>query len=178
MKKTILIAISLVLMQCEGKKTRETTSQPNESAVEAPKALKLGDQAIDFKLPNLDGDSVALSDFRGKYVLLNFWKADCGACRTKHPYMLEVYQEYKDKGFEIVGVTMDQFRSRWSAAVSEDSITWTTVSDLKGPNAVVPRAYGVNYIPRNLLIDPEGVILLDDLSSFELETHLKELIGG
>ena len=140
--------------------------------------LALGDTAPNFELPNLQGESVALSNFKGKYVLLEFGASGCGPCRMENPNLLKAYQKYQDNGFEIFSVWLDKNKDHWTQTVAKDQMIWTTVSDLKGNNGDVPVIYNVIGIPDNYLLNPEGEIIAKDLRGAALEEKLAELFNG
>lgn len=137
--------------------------------------LKIGDQAIDFKLPDIKGNQISLSSFRGKYLLLEFWYAQCGFCRIEHPYLLRNYREYNSKGFEILGVTIDVNKELWESVIKTDTIIWPTVSDLKGQFGEVPIIYNVFNFPKNFLINPEGRIIGIDVRKLALTQKLDSI---
>jgi peroxiredoxin len=143
--------------------------------IEKSKKFEIGDKAEDFRLENLKGEKVSLGNFKGKYVLIEFWGSGCGPCRTENPNLLRNYKTYKDKGFEIVSISLDKNRKEMERAILKDSMIWTTVSDLQGIEGLVPTIYNVTYIPKNYLINPEGVIVAMDLRGRKLEDKLKEL---
>jgi len=140
--------------------------------------LAIGDRAPNFELPNLMGESVALSNFNGKYVLLEFGASGCGPCRMENPNLLKAYQKYKDNGFEIFSVWLDKNKKHWETTVAKDQMIWTTVSDLKGNFGTVPVTYNVVGIPDNYLLNPEGEIIAKDLRGEALEEKLAELFNG
>jgi thiol-disulfide isomerase/thioredoxin len=130
----------------------------------------------DIDLKNLNGESVKLSSSQGKYILLDFWSSYCSPCRKEHPFLLKLYKEYRDKGFEIYAVCLDEKKKDWERAVDDDKITWITVSDLKGARASkAAMIYDVTGIPKNFLIDPEGRIIGQDLHGDDLELTLKAI---
>jgi len=132
--------------------------------------------AKDIELQNLRGELIKLSSLKGKYVLLDFWAAYCGPCRAEHPRLLNLYNQYKEKGFEIYAVSLDEKKENWQKAVRDDKITWITVSDLKGSaNSKAAMLYEVTGIPKNFLIDKTGKIIAEDLRGEELENKLKEI---
>lgn len=137
--------------------------------------LKKGDQAIDFSLPDINGNQVSLNSYRDKYVLLEFWASWCGPCRLENPNLLDAYRKYRDQGFEILGVSLDEQKTDWESAIREDTIGWTTVSDLRGMLGDVPVRYRVNGIPQNYLIDPQGKIIYINLRGQNLEIRLKTI---
>lgn len=119
----------------------------------------IGKKAPDFTLNNVKGDPVSLSDFRGQYVLLDFWASWCGPCRVENPNIVAAFNKYKNQGFTVLSVSLDTNRESWLQAIEEDNLTWTQVSDLKGFNSKIVQMYGIRVIPTNYLINPEGVII-------------------
>jgi peroxiredoxin len=137
--------------------------------------LKVGDQAIKFQLPDLNGNLVGLDDFKGKYILLDFWGSNCGACRMGNPNILNNYKAYREKGFEIISISFDKNKESWANAVEKDSMIWTTVCDLKGTNGDVIMAYNAYLMPTYYLIDPNGVIIYKHLGPFQFDEILKDI---
>jgi peroxiredoxin len=137
--------------------------------------LKVGDKVIDFTLPDINGNQFTLSSFKGKYVLLEFWASWCGPCRGENPSLLKMYRKYNTKGFEIVGVTLDEIKKDWATAIKSDTLIWTTISDLQGTLGEVPLTYKANYVPKNYLIDPSGIIVDTDVRGLSLEEKLNSL---
>jgi thiol-disulfide isomerase/thioredoxin len=120
---------------------------------------------------------MALSDLRGKVVLIDFWASWCGPCRKENPKMVKIYQKYKSDGFEIFGVSLDRKRKNWLKAIKDDSLTWSHVSDLKGWRTVVKEPYNIGAIPYTVLVDREGKIIAKGLRGAELEKKLVEIFG-
>lgn len=138
--------------------------------------VQIGKTAPGFTLPDTAGVDVSLSDFRGKYVLLDFWASWCPPCRHENPNVVKAFQEYKDKNFTIIGISLDQNKAKWMKAIQDDHLTWTHVSDLKYWDSEIPALYGVRGIPANVLLDPNGVILAKNITGEELHAKLKEHI--
>lgn len=134
-----------------------------------------GQVAPDFTQDTPEGEPFSLSDLRGKYVLIDFWASWCGPCRRENPNVVRLYDQYKDKGFDILGVSLDNDKSRWLAAIEKDQLTWKHVSDLKGWSNNVAQQYNIRSIPSTILIDPEGKIVAKNLRGTSLEAKLKEL---
>ncbi|MCE7055549.1 AhpC/TSA family protein [Algoriphagus sp. AGSA1] len=139
------------------------------------RALSMGQVAPEIELPNPAGETVKLSDLRGKYVMIDFWAAWCKPCREENPNVVELYNEYKDKGFEVFGVSLDRTKEAWVEAIEEDGLTWTQVSDLKYFNSVAAELYQINAIPATYLIDPDGKIIGKDLRGPSLRAKLAEI---
>ena len=139
------------------------------------RALSVGQVAPDFELPNPEGKLIKLSDLRGKYVLIDFWAAWCKPCREENPNVVRLYNEYKDKGFEVFGVSLDRSKDDWVKAIKDDGLTWTQVSDLKYFNSAAAELYKIDAIPATYMIDPDGKIIAKDLRGPSLESKLSEL---
>ena len=146
-------------------------------ALVAAKATSIGQPAMDFTQPDVNGKAVSLSSFKGKYVLIDFWASWCGPCRAENPNVVHSYNEYKSKGFEILGVSLDENKSDWLKAIAKDNLAWTQVSDLKGWSNAASQAYGIKGIPFNLLLDKNGVIVAKNLRGEALTKKLKELFN-
>ena len=136
--------------------------------------LAIGAVAPEFSQPDSGGKQVKLSDFRGKYVLLDFWASWCGPCRQENPNVVKVYNQYKDKNFTVLGVSLDRQsgKSAWLKAIEDDKLTWTHVSDLKEWGNEAAKKYNVTSIPQNFLLDPNGKIIAKNLRGEELESAL------
>jgi peroxiredoxin len=138
----------------------------------------IGNTAPDFTQNDVNDQPVKLSDFRGKYVLLDFWASWCGPCRAENPNVVKAYQKYKDKNFTVLGVSLDQpgKKEAWLTAIQKDSLPWTQVSDLQYWNNAAAKLYGINGIPQNFLIDPKGKIIAKNLRGEALEQKLAAVI--
>ena len=133
-------------------------------------------QAMEFSQPGVDGKPVSLASFRGKYVLLDFWASWCKPCRLENPNVVKAYQEFKDKNFTVFGVSLDQQKEAWLKAIQQDGLTWTHASDLKYWENAAAVLYGVQSIPANYLIDPQGNIIARDLHGDDLMNTLRHVI--
>jgi peroxiredoxin len=144
-------------------------------AIASAKATGIGRPAIDFTQPDTAGKSISLSSFKGKYVLVDFWASWCGPCRAENPNIVKLYRQYNNKGFNILGVSLDTDRELWLKAIEKDQLTWTQVSDLKAWNNSASLAYGIKGIPFSVLLDKNGTIIAKNLRGAELGNKLKEI---
>ncbi len=127
--------------------------------IELPEPPKVGDIAPEIIQITPNGDTIKLSDYRGKYVLIDFWSSGCGYCRIAHKWLRKAYSRYNKKGFEILGVSGDLNYKSWTKAIEQDSITWSNVCDLKGWTSEIFLGYGVKGIPYDYLINPDGIVI-------------------
>jgi thiol-disulfide isomerase/thioredoxin len=134
-----------------------------------------GAMAPEINLATPAGPTLALSSLRGKYVLIDFWASWCGPCRRENPNVVKTYATYKDKGFEIFGVSLDQNREAWLKAIEADKLVWKHVSDLQYWNSAGAQAYQVNSIPQTFLVNPEGRIIAKGLRGVALDNYLAKL---
>ncbi|MBO9732548.1 MAG: redoxin domain-containing protein [Chitinophaga sp.] len=140
------------------------------------KKSAIGQPMIDFTQADVNGKPVRLSDFKGKYVLLDFWASWCGPCRAENPNVLKAYNKFKDKNFTVVGVSLDDKADKWKEAIAKDGMPWMQLSDLKGFRNEVAREYGIQAIPCSFLIDPQGIIIAKELRGAKLHTALAEIL--
>jgi peroxiredoxin len=138
--------------------------------------VQIGKTAPEFSLPDTAGVSVSLSSFRGKYVLLDFWASWCPPCRRENPNVVKVFNEFKNKNFTIIGISLDQDKQKWLKGIADDKLTWTHLSDLKYWDSEIPALYGVRGIPSNILLDPNGVIVARNIMGDDLRNTLLEVI--
>jgi len=151
-----------------------------KEAIDIAKKTGVGSMAMDFTQPDTSGNAVSLSQFRGQYVLVDFWASWCGPCRNENPNVVKAFQEYGKKGFTVLGVSLDRpgAKDRWLKAIHTDSLTWTHVSDLKFWDNAVAKQYGIRAIPQNFLIDPQGKIIGRNLRGSALTQKLASVFGS
>ena len=153
---------------------REMVNKSNQQ--EQKKPVQAGKPAPDFTLPDRDGKPVALSSLRGKYVLIDFWASWCGPCRQENPNVVAAFQRYRNKNFTVLGVSLDKNKADWLNAIREDKLEWQQVSDLKFWETPLVNLYGFEGIPYNVLIDPKGNVIADNLRGTDLEKKLSEVL--
>lgn len=140
-------------------------------------ATAVGAKAPEISLPDPNGNLITLSSYRGKYVLVDFWAKWCGPCRTENPNVVKAYQAFKNKNFDILGVSLDKNREDWVRAIEEDGLTWKHVSDLRYFESQAARDYNINGIPFSVLVNPDGVIIAKNLRGAELHKKLAEVLN-
>lgn len=143
-------------------------------------SLVVGGTAPDFAEVNPEGKLIKLSDFKGKYVLLDFWASWCKPCRAENPNVVDAYQKYKSRNFEILSVSLDVNKADWIKAIKHDGMPWNHVCDPHHSthwDSRVPKLYNVSLVPTNFLIDPNGVIIAKNLQGEELQQTLKKLFN-
>lgn len=163
--------------QLTGDAVNSRFSKNIQEVIMRDKIGAVGTDAIDFTLPDTSGKPVSLNQFKGKYVLVDFWASWCKPCRQENPNVVQAYQMFKDKNFTILGVSLDKDMPNWLKAIGEDNLTWSHISDLKFWKNEVALKYNIKGIPANMLIDPNGKIIAKNLRGEELIMRLQELMN-
>jgi peroxiredoxin len=145
-------------------------------ATKTPEYTLLNQQAPDLTMPDVNGKPVSISNFKGQYVLVDFWASWCSPCRAENPNLVQAYNKFKNKNFTVLGVSLDQDKAAWQQAIQKDNLTWAQMSDLKMWESVAINIYQFDAIPFNVLINPEGKIIAHGLRGEALERRLEELL--
>ncbi|MCB2207231.1 MAG: TlpA family protein disulfide reductase [Bacteroidetes bacterium] len=166
MPKTVIyilvVAFSIGFTSCK---------KEEKSAVEG---IKLGNKAPDFTLPDVNGCHISLSDYEGKLVLIEFWASWCPYCQTENPVLVMLYNAYKNKGFKILGVSLDTDKNKWIDGIENENLGYDHVSDLKGFDSPVANMYSVSGIPHMCLVDENGMIILITNNAFDVATMVEQ----
>ena len=136
----------------------------------------IGDHRLDFTVVGMKGDSIKLSSLKGKVFLLDFWASWCGPCRYSNKHLVKLYSKYKDKGFEILSVSLDDEKKDWKKAAAKDKITWLQGIDPGGWDAMAAVKWQVDAIPASFLINKNGDVVAINLEKDDLEKKIKELL--
>jgi peroxiredoxin len=136
----------------------------------------VGKDAPDFSMPDVNGKNISLASFRGKYVLVDFWASWCPPCRGENPNIVRAFQQYKNKNFTVLGVSLDKKKEPWIQAIKDDQLNWTQISDLKFWGSKAVDIFKFEGIPFNILVDPKGKIIAQQLRGDALDNMLKELL--
>ncbi|MFK5856426.1 MAG: TlpA disulfide reductase family protein [Bacteroidota bacterium] len=171
--KTKIISLIVVVIMLSINSCKDKNSGPSMPLGNIDIGTNIGQTAPDFSLPDKDGNEKSLYDYHGQVVLIDFWASWCHFCREENPELIYLYSEYRSKGFEIVGVSLDTDRNNWLDAIQNDGIEFVQLSDLKGSDSPVVISYGVVGIPKMVLIDKDGKILLITSKASEVATFVK-----
>ncbi len=136
--------------------------------MELVKPVSVGHQAPDFSIPGIDGKTIKLADYKGKYVMLDFWASWCVPCRKENPNVVKLYQQYHPKGLEIIGISLDEKKDAWQKAVNDDRLVWAHGSELQNFNGPTVQKYQVQAIPSNFVLDPAGKIIAKNVTGSDL----------
>lgn len=139
--------------------------------------VRIGSIAPEFEMNDRFGRNIKLSNYRGKYLLLDFWASWCLSCRQEHPNLIAVYDDFKGANFDILSVSIDSKKDKWLNAIIEDGLIWSQISDLKASNGEVYQKYGIGTIPCNFLLDPHGKVIAKDLKGQDLTDKIKEVVN-
>ncbi|MBE9601581.1 TlpA disulfide reductase family protein [Pedobacter sp. MC2016-24] len=144
----------------------------------AIKNAALGESVSDFELKDEEGNSIRFSDFKGKYVLIDFWASWCAPCRAENPNLLRAYDKYKNSNFTVVGISVDKDKSKWGKAIKEDGMPWIQLIDERKENGGIIDHYGIKTIPASFLVNPAGQIIGKNLRGNALDAKLEEVLNG
>lgn len=176
---SVLKAVTQKLLQRfpQNPAVKNFSSSYFEQLAKEAKMLVPGKKAPVFSLPDTSGQLVSLSAYIGKYTLVEFWASWCAICRSENPAIVSAYNNFKDKNFAILGVSLDKEKSAWLHAIQKDNLTWQHVSDLKEWKSPLVDLYNIEALPYNVLLDPEGKIVAMNLTGHELQNRLAVLLN-
>lgn len=146
------------------------------AAATATAQIKVGAQVPEISLPNVHDSMVNLSSFKGKVVLIDFWASWCGPCRATNPSVVKLYKKYKDRGFEVFGVSIDSKKNAWVKAIKQDRINYIQVNDKGGWDSKTAATFGVDQIPTSFLIDKVGTVIAISAEGRELDKLVNQLV--
>ena len=158
------------------KEAQESKYGKNFTTILEKEKQWLNQPAKDFTQNDVNGKPITFSSFKGKWVLVDFWASWCKPCRAENPTVVRAYEKYKGKNFDVLGVSFDQEKEKWIDAIKADKLAWKQVSDLQGWKNAAGQLYGIESIPFNILVNPEGVIVGKNLRGVALEKKLAEVL--
>ncbi|MEJ7912171.1 MAG: TlpA disulfide reductase family protein [Chitinophagaceae bacterium] len=174
--KTSIEKLETALNSLSSKAKANMFGKELQDIVDATKATAIGKIAPHFTQNDTLGNPVSLHDFRGKYLLIDFWASWCIPCREENPSLIKAFKKFKDKGFPIISISLDNDKDNWVKAIRKDNLLWTQVSDLKFWDNEIARQYNIHSVPQNFLLDPNGKIIAKNLRGDDVEKKLSELI--
>jgi len=171
--------ILLILSKADADFLADPTVKKVAAQLKLSQKVGVGSKFSDLTMPKPDGQTMSLSEYAGKgsYVLIDFWASWCAPCMRELPNVLACYKKYHQKGFEIVGVSLDKDGDAWKAAIKNNQMPWPQMSDLAGWQSKAVEVYSFSGIPHTVLLDPQGVIIAKDLRGAALEEKLESLFG-
>jgi peroxiredoxin len=169
--------VKTIYDQLDASAQQTTTGKQIAKRLTVLQRSTIGEPMLNFTQNNTEGQPVRFADFKGKYVFVDFWASWCGPCRAENPNVLKAYNQYKNKNFTVIGVSLDDNGEKWKKAIKDDNMPWTQLSDLKGWKNEVSTYYGIMGIPSSLLIDPQGKIIAKDLRGVALHKKLEEIFN-
>jgi thiol-disulfide isomerase/thioredoxin len=142
--------------------------------ISSAKSVQINTKAPLFESPDSFGEQISLANYTGSYIFIDFWASWCGPCRKEHPALKDLYSRFKNKNFNIISISLDDVKTNWQSALSNDQLPWINTSELKGFQAKTALLYGVQAIPANFLINPTGIIIAKNVTPDELLAILKK----
>lgn len=175
--KTNIEKLEVALNSLSSKAKSNMFGKELQNIVDATKATAIGKIAPNFTQNDTLGKPVSLHDFRGKYLLIDFWASWCIPCREENPDLISAFKKFKDKGFTIISISLDSDKDNWLKAIRKDNLLWTQVSDLKFWDNKIAKQYDIRSVPQNFLLDPNGKIIAKTLRGNQIEKKLLEYIN-